>query len=231
LNYKQRRTHMRSIAFRFARSVYQVAVNAKLGSSPRRVLTGLLFCCTIAPSVLADSITYQQLRQSRGGRAVTLASLPTVARKANRQIPQQDPASQVGGVAQESSSHPEFVRLPDGRIVRYGPGIICDENCIDPVAPAAFRGPGNSMWWAVPPVIGGAALCAFLCGSGGNEGTPQSTPNIIIPTQPSPAPTGTPTVGPTPPPQEIPEPSTLVLVGLGLSAMVARHRKAKKAQE
>lgn len=222
---------MRSIAFRFARSVSQVSASAQRASSPRRLIAGLLLCCSVAPGVLADSITYQQLRQSRGGRAVTVASLPVVARTTNRQIPQQDPTGQAGGVAQESQSHPEFVRLPDGRIVRYGPGIICDENCIDPVAPAAFRGPGPSMWWAAPPIIAGGALCAFLCGSGGNEGTPQATPNIVIPTQLTPTPTVGPTIGPTPPPQEIPEPGTLVLVGLGLSAMLARHRKNKKTQD
>lgn len=219
---------MRSVAFRFVRRVPQVSARTKFPSSPRQLAVCVLLCCGAAQGALADSITYQQLRQTQSGRAVTTASLPTVARTIGTQGQGQNPSGQAGGVAQESQSHPEFVRLPDGRIVRYGPGIICDENCIEPVAPAAFRGPGRSVWWAVPPVIAGGALCAFLCRSGSSEATTQPTPAIIIPEQPQPTATVAPTPMSTPPPNEIPEPGTLVLVGLGLGAMLARKRKAAK---
>src|SRR6185369_7550953 len=98
-----------------------------------------------------------------------------------------------------------------------------DENCVEPVTPSAFREPGPRMWWLVP-VVSGAALCAFLC-RGDEESQPQPSPTIIIPPPP---PTGTPTVTPTmqPSPQvpEVPEPGTLVLFGLGISAMITRRR-------
>jgi hypothetical protein len=212
----------------------------------RRIAIVLLICCTLAHGVLADSVTYQQLQQNQGGRAA--ATSPTAALAADQNQPQnnqgQNPQSQSsqspqssqsqGGVAQESPNHPEFVRLPDGRIVRYGPGILCDENCVEPVTPAAFREPGPRMWWIVPPIVAGAVLCAFLCRGGDSE--PQPTPTIIIPpvqptVTPTTQPTASPTMQPTPPPDEIPEPGTLVLLGLGIGTMLARRRMRGKKEQ
>ena len=159
------------------------------------------------------------------------ASSPDVARSGdgNAQNPPAGAQNRPQGpVAQESPNHPEFVRLPDGRIVRYGQGILCDENCVEPVTPAAFREPGPRWLWIIPPIIVGGILCAVLCRPG-RDSEPQPTPTIIIP---PPSPVVSPTVaatispGPTapPPPNEIPEPGTLVLVGLGLGTMLARKR-------
>ncbi|MGE0104809.1 MAG: PEP-CTERM sorting domain-containing protein [Blastocatellales bacterium] len=144
--------------------------------------------------VLADGITYRQIRQSA-----------------------QDPADQKPK-AQESPTPPEFVRLPDGRIVKYGPGIICDENCVEPMTPVAFRETGPRLWWIAPPLVAGGVLCAILC-RGGDE-APLTTPTVIVPT-PSP----TPGVSPTPPPTEIPEPGTIILVGIGLGALAVHKRR------
>jgi len=141
---------------------------------------------------LADGITYRQIR-----------------------LGAQDPEGQKPK-AQESPSPPEFVRLPDGRIVKYGPGIICDENCVEPMTPVAFRETGPRLWWVAPPLVAGGVLCAILC-RGGDE-APLTTPTVIVPT-PSPA------VSPTLPPTEIPEPGTIILVGIGLGALAVHKRR------
>jgi hypothetical protein len=193
-----------------------------------RKVVCLLICCAIAHAAFADTITYQQLRQDQGGRILTTASIPAVART-NRNPQGQNPiqpGTPQGSRAVESPSHPEFVRLPDGRIVRYGPGVICDENCVDAVAPAAFRGEGPSKWWLAPPIAAGVVLCIALC-TGGSD-SPQVAPTIIIPTPTQPGttqPSPSPGVSPGQPPSEIPEPGTIVLVGLGIGVLLSRRRK------
>jgi hypothetical protein len=194
-----------------------------------------LVCCGVAQVALADSVTYQQLQQRQERRPRVAAEAPPVVpaqnqdqqNKQGQNQPAQSGQSQ-SGVAQESLDHPEFVRLPDGRIVRYGPGILCDENCVEPVTPEAFREPGPRMWWLIP-AVSGAALCAFLC-RGNDE--PKPTPTIIIPPiNPPPVPVVSPTAPPAQPSPEVPEvpePGTLALFGLGIGAMIARRLAARK---
>lgn len=215
----------------------------KFPVAARRATVVLLTCCAIAPIALADSVTYKQLQQRQEGGTRATAASPTVVRtqdqqgqnqsaQSNQSQSAQSGQSQSGGVAQESPNHPEFVRLPDGRIVRYGPGILCDENCVEPVTPAAFREPGPRIWWLVPAISGGV-LCAFLC-RGGDDSPPQPTPTIIIP-PPTPiiTPSATPPTQPSPTPEvpEIPEPGTLVLFGAGIGAMLARRRMAARKEK
>ena len=194
----------------------------------------LLMWAIAVQAVLADSITYRQLQQDQGRQTAAVASAPKVARTIEQQDQQgQAQQNQQAGAAQESTTHPEFVRLPDGRIVRYGPGIICEENCVEPIAPAAFRGPGPALWWIIPPIVAGGILCAVLCRPD-RDNNPQPSPTIIIP---PPSPQVSPTVGPspppspTPPPTEIPEPGTLLLFGAGLGALLARKRMAAKKDQ
>jgi len=202
----------------------------------RRIGAATLICCLLAQGVLADSVTYQQLQQNQASGAT--ASSPAVVRSKDQNQQQNNqgqgqssqssqPSQSQAGAAQESPNHPEFVRLPDGRIVRYGPGILCDENCVEPVTPAAFREPGPRLWWIVPPIVAGGILCAILCRPG-RDSQPQPTPTIIIPPSPIASPSVSPTASPTPPPDEIPEPGTLVLLSLGIGAMLARRRMAAK---
>ena len=206
----------------------------------RRLVICLVVCCGVAQSALADPITYRQLRQDQSGRATTVASVPKVVRTEDQQQDQGTPQAQgqsqnrQAGVAQESPTPPEFVRLPDGRIVRYGPGIVCDENCVEPIAPAAFRGPGPGFWWLVPPIVAGGILCAVLCRP--DRDNPQPSPTINIPSSPQPTVTASPGISPTPSPSmqptpEIPEPGTLILLGAGLSALIARRRMAARKQQ
>jgi len=215
----------------------------KMFGSPLRAATAwLLTLCVIAQTVCADTITYQQLRQDQGGRATTVASVPNVARTKDQSPAQgQDQQGQSGqpgqqgqkpATAQESPEHPEFVRLPDGRIVRYGPGIICDENCVESVPPAAFRGPGPKFWWIIPPIIAGGILCVVLCRPD-RDVSPQPSPTIVIPPSPQPTATVSPTIAPSPtvqPTPDVPEPGTLILFGAGLGALLARRRRARKPQ-
>ncbi len=199
----------------------------------RGVAVCIVVCCVTAQGVLADTITYRQLRQDQGRDSATIASIPKVARSADQEQNQQGQGqqNQQSGTAQESPTHPEFVRLPDGRIVRYGPGIICDENCVEPIAPAAFRGPGPSLWWIVPPIIAGGILCAVLCRPD-RDSNPLPSPTIVIPpASPQPTATVASTPTPTPPPlAEIPEPGTLILFGAGLGALLARKRRKAAKQ-
>lgn len=211
-----------------------------LGTSAKRItsfVACLLVCVALVQTAFADSITYRQLRQDQESRVRTVASTPTVARTNDQQgqAPQQGQSPQgQASTAQESPTHPEFVRLPDGRIVRYGPGIICDENCVEPIAPAAFRGPGPALWWIVPPIVAGGVLCAVLCRPD-DDVKPQPSPTIIIP-QPTVQPTATvppasPTPPATPPPTQIPEPGTVVLLSAGLGALLARKRLAARKKD
>lgn len=213
----------------------------KLAARLRGAAIGLLVACVVAQTALADTITYKQLRQDQGGRATTVASVPKVARTSDGQQGQgqgqsgqqgQQGQGQQSGAAQESPEHPEFVRLPDGRIVRYGPGIVCDENCVEPIAPAAFRGPGPALWWIVPPIIAGGILCIVLCRPD-RDIQPQPSPTIVIPSPSpsiSPSPMMSPSPSPTVNPPPIPEPGTIILFGAGLGALLARRRRATRKQ-
>lgn len=201
----------------------------KIVTDLRSFVACLAMCGVLAQGVLADSITYRQLRQDQSRQTATVASTPKVVHTSDQQNQgQSQQGQQQAGAVQESVTHPEFVRLPDGRIVRYGPGIICEENCVEPIAPAAFRGPGPALWWIIPPIIAGGVLCAVLCRPD-RDTNPQPSPTIIIPPA-SPQPTATAAPSPTPPPTEIPEPGTLLLLGAGLGALLARKRMAAKKE-
>jgi hypothetical protein len=168
----------------------------------RRFGVYVLLGCLMVARAQADPITYQQVRQHRGSLAAATAE-PLAFHLTE---PTQDPPAR----AQESANHPEFVRLPDGRIVPYGPGVICTENCAEPFDAVA---PKSTRWWlAAPPLLAGGIVCAVLCGG--------NTLTLSGSLQPTPTPGLTPT--PTPA-TNIPEPATLILLGLGL-AILARRR-------
>src|SRR5262245_13098137 len=210
----------------------------KFPTAARRAPVVMLICCVIAQVVLADTVTYQQLQQRQEGRPRVMAGAPTVIRAQNQD--QQDKQSQnppaqseqsQSGVAKESPDHPEFVRLPDGRIVRYGPGILCDENCVEPMTPAAFREPGPRWWWIVAPLVAGGILCAILCRPGGDS-EPLTRATILIPSSQIASPTLTSTASPgATPPEQVPEPGTVFLFGSGLAALLLRKRMKAKANQ
>jgi hypothetical protein len=129
------------------------------------------------------------------------------------QIPTQEGSSGNGG---ENSGPTEFVRLRTGRIVDFSPGLLCDENCIEPLSANAFgESGGGKFWWIVTPAVAGGVVCSVLCRSGRDDN--YSAQKINIPAHPDKHPTPS-------PPEEIPEPGTLLLLGVGLAAMIARKR-------
>lgn len=198
-----------------------------------RRLTTFLLCGLLAISAQASPITWSQFQNS--------SALPGSAFTQDAAAGQS--ASQSSGTA-EAGTPPEFVRLPDGRVVPFGPGVICAD-----ASPTAEEvgGSHSRRWLIAIPIITAVVACAFLCrGSNRTRPTPPPFPTPTPPVGPpppceappcrTPAPTPTPvcTSGPcaTPPPTPVPEPGTLLLVGVGL-AFVARkgYKRGRRDQE
>ncbi len=103
-------------------------------------------------------------------------------------LPQQDPIT---------------VKLSDGRVVPYGPGVICDDQCYEDIDLTKDK----KAWWVIP-VASSIILCSVLCRHSKTTITDNPpTPNIT----------------------EVPEPISLVTLGFGFILIVFLSRRRKNA--
>lgn len=188
----------------------------------------MILCGALACGVQAMPIHYSQIGDAQVGQQV---SSNTSSAGAGRK------ETVTSTIAVESMDQPEFVRLSDGRLIPYGPGVICSDVCVE--SNVIENPPGISRKWLIGIPIAGAAIALIFLTTGdtsiprptavddtskGPSPTPTPTPGTT-PT-PGPTPNPTPTPLPTPPcdqPQPVPEPGTIGLLGLGL-ALLSRKR-------
>ncbi len=170
----------------------------------RRFAVCLLLGCLLAVGTQADPISYQQVRQQRGAAASKPAPMSLA-------LQSDDPSQDAQVNSQESGQQPEFIRLPDGRIVPYGQGVICSENCAEPFVAVAPASP--HLLRLASPLLAGGIACSVLCGESGPilSGLLQSAPT------------------PSAAPADVPEPATLILLGLGLAILARRRLSSRPA--
>ncbi|MFN7926939.1 MAG: PEP-CTERM sorting domain-containing protein [Blastocatellia bacterium] len=179
----------------------------------------LLLCGALAYGAQAGPIQYSQIGEAQIGQTTNRStSTQSTSRTENAN----------GSITIESLDQPEFVRLSDGRMIPYGPGVICSEVCTN--SEVAENPPGLSRKWLIAIPIAGAAIAGFILVSG-EASLPRPRPVVGgVSQEPSPTPTPTPTTTPTPsstPPGEqpkpVPEPGTIALLGAGL-ALLSRKK-------
>lgn len=195
-----------------------------------RPALAIILCGALTCGVQASPIYYSQIGEAPVGQRSSNSNAQTTNNKSDAANAQ---------ITVESLDQPEFVRLSDGRLIPYGPGVICSEVCVE--TDVRETPPGLSRKWLIAIPIAGAAIAAILLTSGetsiprrtavgGTSQEPSPTPTPTPGTTPTPTPTPipnpTPTPLPTPPsdqPHPVPEPGTIGLLGAGL-ALLSRKR-------
>ncbi len=180
----------------------------------RLLVVFILIGGILGRSVAADPVTCQQVPQEHNKQLARQVATSATPAEQTSQV--QSPQTEVQGEL------PKFVRLPDGRIVPYGPGVVCTENCVEPFEAKLPNRP-RLLVWALPVIAGG--LIAGLISSGVIGGGPAAgvaiTPTPTITVTPTPLPGPTPNTG-------VPEPSTLVLLGIGMTVLARKRLSGRK---
>ena len=178
----------------------------------RPVMT-IILCGAVAVGVQAGSVSYGQIQEAR------IPGQPTSATASTPATTEQ--------ITVESQERPEFVKLADGRIIPYGPGVSCTDSCVGAdIIEKDGRG-FNKKWLYAVPVIAGIAVVGVMLGSSDaslprNVGGVTQPPKPVVPTDPNNPTTPTDPSNPGQP-QPVPEPATIALMGAGL-AMMARNK-------
>ena len=181
-----------------------------------RSALALILCGAMTIGTQAMPIQYYQIGDAQiGGQfSRSTGSQPATSRT----------ETVTGNITTESLDQPEFVRLSDGRLIPYGPGVICSDVCVE--SDVVQNPPGLSRKWLIAIPIAGAALIGLLLVSG-DSSLPRPTAVSDTNQNPkTPTPDPTPVPSPTPggdQPQPVPEPGTIALLGIGL-ALLSRKR-------
>lgn len=182
-----------------------------------RALATLILCGALAFTVQASPILYSQIGDTQSGRQTNASS----------QTPTSSQENVSSNLIVESLDRPEFVRLADGRLIPYGPGVICSDECVEG---AAFSPSGFPRKWLIALPIAGAAIVGVILATDSPRTPRTAVDGVSQPPTTNPTPNPSPTPNPVctggncnDQPEPVPEPGTIALMGAGLAVLSQRR--------